>query len=680
MGENAIYYAHWNIVEYDISYALNGHGSLSSTAPSKYNVTQSVNIPKANPEFGYAFTGWTGSNGSTPQLEVSIPIGTTGNKTYIANWSIGTYTVHFNSNHGYGTMEDQVFRFNEYQRLRENAYNNRITVEFNGMGGTPSRNESVSYLEFLGWSKEENGSVAYSNNANVINITDGSSITLYAKWGEASKIYMPNAIRTGYTFDKWYTASSDEIGGVNAPYTPTADITLYAHWTANTYTVTLDPTLGEVSQTSITVTFDQPYGNLPVPTSDEYAFIGWFTKAYGGDQVLNTTKATVAGNHTLYAHWKDGKMTLTFNPAEGDLPDDVPETRRCRIGQPFGELPVPTRRGYIFIGWYSEKISQEEITANTIAPDHDMTIYAEWLPISYTVRFDANGGSGQMEDQVMTYGIGSSLNSNQFHQSGSVFLGWSTGPEGNVLWEDEGYVNNLSTTLNDVVVLYAIWTTDPIDVTFHSSWDQFVMTFDANGGEGGWRRKLNVNDTITPPTVTRLHHTFSRWNPTPPVEMPSNDLTCIAQWQQLPLFADITTDNAKATCSNVNPATGTTVSYSTSSQTSGYQNGNQFTLSFTTLSPQTKNGWFKLSNSNLGTAIYKVSITRTTEKDWSNWSSPSGPWSASAIAAWRVRLENRYGEGNYETRATQNSPGLYVQERHSTSYSTSYSSTVAKVQ
>lgn len=283
-----------------------------------------------------------------------------------------------------------------------------------------------------------------------------------------------------------------------------------------------------------------------------------------------------------------------------------------------------------------------------------------------------------MEDQYMTYGILANLYENQFTKAGSQFIGWSILPDGDVMWHDGDEALNLADEQGEIVFLYAIWRTAPISVNFNSSWDQFGMTFDAAGGEGGWSKKLDVGDEITPPEVYWLNHTFNGWSPTPPETMPENDVTCVAQWTALPLTAKVTTKNATATCSNVSPA-GATVQYSTKSQTSGYKAGTQFTLDFSS-GATTKNGWFKLSSEGLTDAIYKVAITKSVTQNWSNWSTPTGPWTNKQVAVWLIALKNKYGSGNYETRAASNSHGIYIQERHVTGTSTSYSSKITKVQ
>ena len=84
--------AQWNTVPYTISYNVDG-GTPLENPPASYTVeTETFTLPQPKKE-GYNFTGWTGSNGTTAQTEVTIVKGNTGNKEYKANWKPITYTL-----------------------------------------------------------------------------------------------------------------------------------------------------------------------------------------------------------------------------------------------------------------------------------------------------------------------------------------------------------------------------------------------------------------------------------------------------------------------------------------------------------------------------------------------------------------------------------------------------------
>ena len=159
------YYAHWNIINYTISYNLNGGSWASEQTPTTtYTVNDRVDL--LTPEYsGRRFNGWSGSNGTTPQPSVTIPIGSTGNKSYVANWDVGTYIVNFDKilSSAQGSMEPQTFTYDVYQKLRNNEFTDSIVVNFDGNGGYPTESSLTSYREFLGWATSEDGGKVYNN-------------------------------------------------------------------------------------------------------------------------------------------------------------------------------------------------------------------------------------------------------------------------------------------------------------------------------------------------------------------------------------------------------------------------------------------------------------------------------------------------------------------------------------
>ncbi|MBR6017784.1 MAG: InlB B-repeat-containing protein [Paludibacteraceae bacterium] len=167
----ATLYAHWNVVNYSIGYTLNG-GSVS-TNPTSYTIATNT-ITLNNPtKDGYTFKGWTGSNGNTPQTTVQITKGSTGNKTYTANWEKLTYTITYDYAGGSGfnvesyDIETATFTLNNPTRdgyifkgwTGSNGNTPQMTVQI-AKGSTGSKNYTahwaidpntqVMYLDSLG--------------------------------------------------------------------------------------------------------------------------------------------------------------------------------------------------------------------------------------------------------------------------------------------------------------------------------------------------------------------------------------------------------------------------------------------------------------------------------------------------------------------------------------------------
>ena len=129
--------------------------------------------------------------------------------------------------------------------------------------------------------------------------TTSKSVSYDAKYGD-----LPTPTYTGHVFGGWYTSKT---GGYlvdkDTSVAITADQTLYAHWTLNSYAVTLDANGGNISQKSISVTHGGQYGFLPTPKRTGYVFDGWYTSATGGTKITGQTTITKNQNHTIYAQW-----------------------------------------------------------------------------------------------------------------------------------------------------------------------------------------------------------------------------------------------------------------------------------------------------------------------------------------------------------------------------------------
>lgn len=159
------------------------------------------------------------------------------------------------------------------------------------------------------------------------------------------------------------------VGSSNPPaYQPTlvgADVIL-----------TFDPQGGDVSRYFKRVRIGAAYGELPTPTYDQYAFLGWYDSPTGGNLITATSIVTIEEEHTLFARWSipAEMVRVTFDAAGGSLSTG---SMQIAPGAALGTLPSPTRSGYRFLGWFTRIFGGVEITASSIA-EVDMTIYAHW--------------------------------------------------------------------------------------------------------------------------------------------------------------------------------------------------------------------------------------------------------------------------------------------------------------
>lgn len=145
--------------------------------------------------------------------------------------------------------------------------------------------------------------------------------------------------RTGYAFAGWATSASATSAAYQAggSITVSANTTLYAVWTPNTYKVTFNANGGAVSQSSKNVTHDSTYGALPTPTRAGYNFLGWYTDATSGSKIISSTKVTITAAQTLYAHWEKATIKVTLKFGWDDGANDV--TFETNIGEEYSLNP-----------------------------------------------------------------------------------------------------------------------------------------------------------------------------------------------------------------------------------------------------------------------------------------------------------------------------------------------------
>ena len=377
-----------------------------------------------------------------------------------------------------------------------------ITLNYNGSGQSNTNTQFI--YAFNGYFDAQTGGTRYYNTGGTSShIWDKmSDTTLYAQWSRQS-FSLPTPTRDGYTFTGWYTTST---GGsqINAgSFNPSGNMTIYAHWTPKQYAVTLDGNGATTNgTTNIQATYGSamPYISLPqkrytisfnpnggsgstIQTTYQYVFDGYYTSNNGGGIKYYTSSGSSArvwdrtSSTTLIANWTKPNFTFPTNL---------------------------TRNGYTFAGWYTTATGGSLVQQATFAPTANTALYAQWTPNTYSVKFDANGGTGTMSNQTMTYDVLANLSTNSFTKEAYVFKGWNTKADGTGTNYTNGEsVKNLTTTNGGTITLYAQWNAGTYTITYEL--------------DGGGTSELNPTTyNIETPTFT-LHnptkegYTFTGW-------------------------------------------------------------------------------------------------------------------------------------------------------------------------
>jgi uncharacterized repeat protein (TIGR02543 family) len=311
---------------------------------------------------------------------------------------------------------------------------------------------------------------------------------------------LPAPTRTGYTFTGWYT----EPNGTGTRYDSStvhsgaSDFTLYAKWTGNPYTLSFNPQGGTLNGSSKTVTCGSAVGALPTPVRNGYTFGGWYTELNGaGMQYAADTVYSIAGDLTLHAKWTGNPYKLSFNP-QGGTPSDSSKT--VTFGEAVGELLTPERTGYTFRGWYTElNGAGMQYAADTVySRAGNLTLHAKWTANTYTLSFDAQGGSTvNPASKTVTFDLAVEALPT-LNRTGYTFGGWYTEPNG----AGTQYTSTTTYITSDNTTLYAKWTANT-----------YTLTFDAQDGTVSPASKTITFDLAVGelPTPERTGYTFGGW-------------------------------------------------------------------------------------------------------------------------------------------------------------------------
>ena len=196
---------------------------------------------------------------------------------------------------------------------------------------------------------------------------------------------LPVVEKNHFTFVGWFT---DPQGGtqITEATTITADVTYYAHYTADTYTISFDEQ-GGTTVNDITGTFNQPIGELPTTSKTGYTFDGWYTDPEGGTKV--TSQTLVTATVTYYAHYTPIEYTITFNTHGGSAVSNITGDYNTEIGT----LPTTSKTGLRFVGWFTEAEGGTQIDEHTLILGN-ATYHAHYTNLDlYTITFDPDGGT-----------------------------------------------------------------------------------------------------------------------------------------------------------------------------------------------------------------------------------------------------------------------------------------------
>ena len=438
-------YAHW-IAGGDVFVRFNATGGTVSPESGIYQTGKPYGgLPVPTREY-WDFAGWwTEVSGGTQILPGSeVPAA---DVELFARWNPARYKIVFHSAVSRYSWEDeetytQEFTYGETVTLRENPF--------------------TSYgLTFAGWATERDGLPVYADRKTLTEITsihDGV-IDLYAVW-----------------VGDQYAIRFDSNGGYGVMPNQACFIGVYQQLSSNLF------------------------------TRAGYVFDGWSRTKTGRREytdMKSVINLSTIKNDTvvLYAVWKEIKYyTITFDARGGECDED---SRKVREGEVIGELPVPTRVGYVFRCWTTGSSGGMVLDPDSVI-SYSRTYYAQWERAErIRISFDANGG--RIGDHVKETHVGNFTVLGKLIPTatwtGYVFLGWFTEQEGGVQVSESTEVS--------------------ADVTFYAHWrllnQPVSVVFDPQGGQCSKTNVTGISGKAigTLPTYSRVGYTFDGWYTAP---------------------------------------------------------------------------------------------------------------------------------------------------------------------
>ncbi len=461
------------------------------------------------------------------------------------------YTVSFDPNGGKSSLKDMSTK-----------YEANLTLPKSGVTRTG--------YSFTGWNTEPDGTGNdYAPGQRVSQLTQGESITLYARWtpntytlrfnankgtgkmpdqkgilyGEATELSPCAFTRKGYQFTGWNTKANGTGETVDEALNLTAankgTVTLYAQWEGEPYDVTFH--FGEETRTQTLHygTAEALDGNPFV--NPGYTFKSWTTQENGtGKSYKNGAKVTNLTDTDLYAQWTANKYTVVFH---SNLAKDT--TRKQTLTYDGKETALTANsfswKGHAFQGWAeAEDAAEPEYTnkekVRNLTTEKTIDLYAVWKVNEYTVVFDPNGAEGEEVTQDMTYDVPAELEANRFERQGYTFQGWSTTAKGKAVHRDGKEVKNLTDKDGVTLRLYAVWAPT-----------SYMVSFEPGEGATGTMKPVKMTYgktyTLTGVSFKRANYTFAGWQDAETGETYANKakvsdlsadggtVTLVAQWK-----------------------------------------------------------------------------------------------------------------------------------------------------
>jgi len=434
------------------------------------------------------------------------------NTTLFAQWTVNTYASTIN-NTGTAYYEPSTVISAPTGTITGGATS--VTFTFNAQIPSPVSVPSRTGYTFMGyWSTNAatGGTQFYTNTgvrAFTTNYTTAAATPLFARWRANSNtitfnhsngtggtttatafydVAMPSITlptRAGWTFHGYFTEANGggtqyytSTGASSRNWNLTANITLFAHWTANNYNVSFNHHGGSGGPGTLSVVFASAMPTITPPTRTGFTFNGYWSAEIDGTRYFNNNGTgarnwDIAAAATLHAHWTPINYSITLNPQGGS---GGTANVTAAFGSPMPLITRPTRTGHTFQGYWTMPNGtgvQYYTPSGGSAQSWDITaattLYAHWTINTNTITLDRQLGSGGVASVTATFGMAMPELAELPTRDKHAFGGYYTSPGGAGLQFYTATGESVrSWTLEADTTLYAYWIENKLPDASHT--------------------------------------------------------------------------------------------------------------------------------------------------------------------------------------------------------------------
>ncbi len=556
-------YAHWGLEVYDITYV--GADGVTSTNPVNYTIESETFTISDLTKVGYTFDGWFEDEACEVAADTTVETGSTGDLVFYASWTPIEYTITYNlygggwdgePNSGSYTIEtgaelaDPVLEGSFFVGWYDSAEGGALVtsievgeignrtlyarwltfdseggsevtggVSYSASGVTEPEAPSLDWYDFGGWYLDETYEERYDFALPEV------SMTVHALWipieyeieyvlsgGENSpsnpatynvedSVVFEDAYREGYTFNGWYgnaEFTTEQVTGVEVG--SHGKVTVYASFSINQYTISFE-TDGGTTVSEITQDYGTAIAAPAQPAKTGYAFVGWYES---DPQELYDFTTMPARDFTLYAAWELVTYDIVYN-LDGGVNGSNPSG--YTIESDTITLADATKRGYEFLGWFSDSGLGAPVSEIETGSYGDVELFAGWRVIEYEIVYHLPDGATHSNPDFYTVETDGTVFADGV-MTGYTFDGWFSDEDlsQSVTSYGGGAIGGIELWAGFTANEYTVW----LDGKEQAA---YTIDFDLGGAGGSVPAQVvtSENGLTMPETPEWEGHIFAGW-------------------------------------------------------------------------------------------------------------------------------------------------------------------------